>query len=229
MSENNDDKKVQIIERLNSRLKDALSIAEKSNKHARKRNRLAKREYQQSVLNYEQAERQYLLEKSSIQPSFRLSVTEFLTCEPDFVNDPEQASEAKYLSDLGMGVDERVLRVRVRVAGEADYMRPTIVMETLAEGEADERAHSMTELLYFMPVAHLDTTTTAGSMVYLVYRDKTTLPVIHKFLLKQQHGSALSRWDTVHLDTAYAMSHKSQSRFNRSSACAALFSDRDEG
>lgn len=224
MSENN----TQLIEQLNSNLKEALSIVRESNKHARKRNRLAKLEYQQSVLNYEQAERQYLLEKSSLQPSFRLSVTEFLTCEPDFVNDPEQASEAKYLSDLGIGVDERVLRIRIRVVGEADYLRPSIVMETQAEGEKDQRAYSMTELIYFFPVDSIGMADRSGSMVYLVYRDKTTLPVIHKFRLTQQQDSALSRWDAVHLDTAYAMSHKSQSAFNYSAGCAVLFADRDD-
>jgi len=103
---------------LSSNAEQALSILKESNRLARKRNRLAKRQYRQSVLDFEQAERQHL------QPSFRIKVTEFLTCAPDAMADPEQAVEAKYLSEHGIAVDELVLRLKIDVKGDAEYMRP---------------------------------------------------------------------------------------------------------
>lgn len=205
----------------------AMKLIKASNKQARKRNKLAKRQYRQSVLDYEQAERQYLIEKSSLQPKFKLSVTEFLTCEPDFVNDPEQASEAKYLSEQGVSLEQRVLRLKLDTKGDADYMRPSIVIGN-ANKTADQRAHSMTDLIYFAEVAHIVAADGDGCItVFLVYRDKTTLPVIHKFRLTQNHDLALPRWDTVQLDTAFVGSHKDSPSLNSSIACAQFFATRD--
>jgi len=216
------------IDALADYIEQALQIAKKSNKQARKQNRLAKRQYQQSVLNYEQAERQYLIEKSKMQPTFRLSATEFLMCEPDFMNDPEQASEAKYLSELGVEVDERVLRIKVKVSGDAEYMRPSIVIAK-SGNQVDERAFSMTELICFVQVDQIDMPKGSNAtLLYLVYRDKTTLPVVHKYQLAQQEKSALRRWDAVHIDTIYAPSNKNFSDLNNSTNCAMLFSEREE-
>ena len=223
MSDKNNKQLDELIGAVNASLKEF----KKSNKHARKRNRLAKRQYQQSVLNYEQVERQYLIEKSHLQPSFRLSVTEFLTCEPDFVNDPEQASEAKFVFGYGVGLDERVLRIKVHVKGDAEYMRPSLVITRDAEGIVDERAFAMSELLYFVPADSIYISPESGACeVYLVYQDKTTLPVIHKYRLVQRNDSALPRWDAFHCDTVYARSHKGVSSYEKSDGCAALFIDR---
>jgi len=216
------------LESLTEHLKEAVSVAKKSNKHARKRNRLVKLQHRQAALNYEQAERQYLIEKSRMQPKFRLTATEFLLCEPDFLNDPELASEAKFLSGYSVAVDERVLRVKIHVSGGAEYMRPSVVFTKSSERVCDELAYSMTELICFIPVTNIGTSDNANSsLVYLVYQDKTTLPVILKYQLVPNHDSALPRWDVVHLDTVYATSHKGISTFSHSQGCAALFSDRE--
>jgi hypothetical protein len=205
----------------------ATALIKESNKHARKRNKLAKRQHRQSVLDYEQAQRQYLIEKSRLQPKFRLSVTEFLTCEPDFVNDPEQASEAKYLSEQGVGLEQRVLRLKLDAKGDAGYMRPSIVISN-ANKTADQRAHSMTDLIYFAEVANIVVADDDGCItVFLVYRDKTTLPVIHKYQLTPNHDLALPRWDAVHLDTAFVGSHKDSPSLNSPTACAQFFATRD--
>jgi len=205
-----------------------LAIKE-NNKQARKRNRLAKRAYRQSVLNYEQAERQYLLEKSRLQPSFRLTATEFLACKPDFMNDPEQAGEAKYLADLGVKIDERVLRLTFGVKGDAEYMRPSLVIKKLDKAAADDKVYAMSELLYFATFNNIEINQEALCFfAYLVYRDRTTLPVVHKYRLTQEPDSALRRWEVAHLDTAYATSHKASLRLDSAHGCAALFVDRDE-
>lgn len=207
---------------------EAIQLFKESNKQARKRNRLAKRQYKQSVLNYEQVERQYLIEKSRLQPTFKLSVTEFLTCEPDFVNDPEQAGEAKYLADSGIGVDERVLRIKLQVKNDAEYMQPSIVIQKTESNVSDERTLAMSDLLYFVPVdSVLVSSDKSGMELFLVYRDKTTLPVIHKYQLVQRYDSALLRWDVSHLDTVYVSSHKKLQSFNSASGCAALFASRE--
>ncbi|MFT6407153.1 MAG: hypothetical protein ACJAQ6_000563 [Arenicella sp.] len=228
----NEDSDVTPLRALKQGIEQVLTVVNKSNKHAAKRNRLARRQHRQSVLAYEQAERQYLIEKSNLQPSFRLLVTEFLTCEPDFVNDPEQASEAKYLAQLGVGVDQRVLRFKLGVSGDANYMRPSIVFSkkvfSKKDKAADQRAYSMTDLIYFVEVANVDVSDADGCLtIFLVYRDQTTLPVIHKYLLTPNHNLALPRWDAVHLDTVYTGSHKDSSSLNSSVACAEFFDIRD--
>lgn len=214
---------------LKDSLKDLAAALKQSNRHASKRNRLAEMQHQQSVLNYEQEQRRYLIEKSNLQPTFRLSVTEFLTCEPDFVNDPEQASEAKFLSDFGVGVDQRALRIKVHVKGDVPYMRPSIVLAKHAQGKVkDEQIYSMSELIYFVDVASMALTEENGSTdAYFVYRDKTTLPVLHKYRLAPRKNSALLRWDATHLDTLFASSHKDLEATKTSAGCAALFSARE--
>jgi len=214
---------------LSSNAEQALSLIKENNRLVRKRNRLAKRQYRQSVLDFEQAERQYLIEKAHLQPSFRIKVTEFLTCEPDAMADPEQAVEAKYLSEHGIAVDELVLRLKIDVKGDAEYMRPYLVLTTPSETDVDERAHSMTEFVYFATIERLGGSEIARTfLLYLVYRDKTTLPVVHKYCVSQLKGSTLQRWEVEHIDTAYARSHKNLARFNHSQGCEALFDDRDE-
>jgi hypothetical protein len=203
-----------------------LLLLDETNKHARKSNKLAKRQLRQSVLDHEQAERHYLIEKSSLQPKFRLLVTEFLTCEPDFVNDPEQASEAKYLAEKGVGLEQRVLRLKLETKGGADYMRPSIVFGKI-EKTADERAYAMTDLIYFAELASVDAADGDGCItVFLVYRDKTTLPVIHKYRLSPNHDVALPRWDAVLLDTVYVESHRDSPQLNSSAVCATYFDNR---
>jgi hypothetical protein len=216
------------LERLTQGIYKLLRVVGKSNQHARKRNRLAKRQQQQSSLAYEQAERQYLIDKSGLQPSFRLSVTEFLTREPDFVNDPEQASEAKHLCQQGVGIEQRVLRLKLDVKGDANYMRPSMVVGKKGK-PADERADSMTDLIYFVEIAGVDVSNVDGCItMFLVYRDQTTLPVIHKYRLTPNHILALPRWDTVHLDTVYVSSNKNSLSLNSSRTCAEFFDIRDK-
>lgn len=224
---NNKKTDASVSELLNNHLEKILEVAKKSNKHAAKRNRLAKRKHRQSVLNYEQAERQYLIEKSRLQPTFSLSVTEFLACDPDFFNDPEPASEAKYIASLGVVVDEQVLRIKVHVKGEAEYLQPSLVIKKAGADVQDERVDSMSKLLYFAPMSdiHIDEHTHSID-VYFVYFDITTLPVIHKYQLTKQKKSALQRWDVVHLDTIYATSDKQLSLLNSAAGCAALFTHR---
>lgn len=227
MSKDNKNNQLSGTQLLASDISQAMALIEQSNRHARRRNKLAKRQHRQSVLNYEQAERQYLIEKSKLQPKFRLTVTEFLTCEPDFVNDPEQANEAKYLSDQGVAIEQRVLRFKLETKGGADYMRPSIVVRQLGN-TSDHRTLSMTDLIYFVEVAKLDIAESDDCItVFLVYRDKTTLPVIHKYRLTPNHDLALPRWDAVQLDIAYVGSHKDSPRLNNSAACAHFFAARD--
>ena len=210
-----------------------LSVIEQSNKLARQRNRLAKRQHQQSMLDFEQAQRQYLIEKAHLQPSFRMTVTEFLTCEPSSMSDPEQAGEAKYLSDRGIGIDTLVLRFRLDVKGDSEYMRPYLVLHRPSDTGSDQRACSMSELLYFTTLESVGDGLVKAQekhsfYVYFVYRDKTTLPVVHKYRVSQLQNSGLRRWEVEHVDTAYAKSHKNLARFYSSQGCDKLFSDRDQ-
>jgi len=223
------DKSNEELSKLADCVDEALLLLKENNKQARKRNRIAERQYQQSVLNHEQVERQYLIEKSRLQPTFRLSATEFLMCEPDFVNDPEQASEAKFVSGFGVELDERVLRIKLHVKGDAEYMRPGLVIPRRANSDINEQAYAMSELLYFVSVDSVKVSKENGSLdVYLVYQDKTTLPVIHQYQLTQRNDSALPRWDSSHVDTVYAASHKNVSKYKYAQACAKLFSDREQ-
>jgi len=223
MNDKNNNDKPQVKDALDK----ALMLLEKHNALIEKGNRLAKQQYRQSKLNYEQVERQYLIEKSRLQPIFRLLVTEMLVCEADFVNDPEQAVEAKFLQEAGMEVDDRVLRLKLSAKGDAFYMRPEVVIKNSIRGDADDRIHAMSESLYFVPVDNLDISSGALSAFFL-YRDKTTLPVIHKYQLVKRKLSTLLRWDAMHLDTAFVSSHKKLSRLNTAAGCAKFFDKREE-
>lgn len=202
---------------------------ERSNKLSKRRNKLAKKQYQQSLADFEQAERLYLIEKSKVQPVFRLDVTEFLLCEPDFMNDPEQAGEAKFLKQRGVSLDSRILRIQLHVRGEKSYMRPSLVTSLVnADKSSDERLMSISETLYFLPVDSLRFTEELGtSSLFLVYRDKTTLPVIHRYRLTQQPDSDLRRWNVEHLDSVFAKSDERFSNFRVSSLCEGLFTVRE--
>jgi hypothetical protein len=138
-----------------------------------------------------------------------------------------QASEAKFLSERGVGLERRVLRLKLDTKGDADYMRPSIVISH-ADKAADQRAHSMTDLIYFTEVANVDLADKHGCITaFLVYRDQTTLPVIHKYRLTPNHDLALPRWDTAQLDTVYVGSHKDSPSLNNAAACAQFFATRD--
>ena len=217
------------VKALKDSLDEVLLVLKEANSYADKRNRLAKKKHKQSVLNYEQIERQYLIEKSHIQPVFRLSVTEFLTCEPDFVNDPEQGAEAKYLDDLGVKFDERVMRIKVDVKGDEVYTQPSIVIKKTKKQQVDDRAFSMTKLRYFVTINEISFDQSIDVInVYLVYRDKTTLPVIHKYQLVKRSESTLLRWDALLVDTAYVSSHKKIPSLKTSDGCANFFRNREE-
>ncbi len=189
---------------------------------------MLKKQYAQSLLAYEQTERLYLLEKSKLQPSFTLSVTEFLLCEPDFMNDPEQASEAQFLTGQGMKSEERVVRFHFSVKGGADYLRPSLVLGLKGDQKFDDCAFAMNELLYFAPVDRLKFVKDSDSfVVYFVYRDKTSLPIVLKYRISKREGSSLLRWETDHLDTIYGMTHHRLSLLKQFTGCEALFADRE--
>lgn len=224
MTDNKNNNEISVLKK---DLQQVIETFKESNEHAQRRNELAQKELHQSKLNYEQVERQYLIEKSRLQPIFRLSATEFLSCEPDFLNDPEQATEAKFLADAGIGVDERVLRISMEVTGEGVYMQPSLVIGKVSN-DADEQAMSMTDKLYFITVEQAAIDESNNSLdVYLVYRDKTTLPVIHKYQLVKRSGSTLLRWDPMHMDTYYVSSHTHRNRLKKAEGCAEFFSNRE--
>ncbi len=227
MSEQNKPHPYSLLSGLSSKdQKRALKELKKTNKHAAKHNRLIKQQIRQAALEYELTERQYLIDKSALQPKFRLTVTEFLTCEPDFVNDPEQASEAKFLADRGVRQDQRALKIRLESEGGAPYMHPNILFKQKGQSNHDDRIYAMNEKTFFIDIASLDLTeSTTSTMAYLVYRDRTTLPVLHQYQLTQRQGSALLRWDVQHLDTVYATNKDNTKTLNTHSGCAELFSD----
>lgn len=217
------------IEDLSGTLENVVAQLTDLNKSARKRNRLAKRQLRQDELNYEQLERQYLMEKSNLQPSFKLSVSEFLLSEPDFLSDPEVASEAAYLIDQGFDVEESILRIRVQLIGGGECRRPSLVIARTQSMEPDERVYSMSEGLYFIRLAEINIAKHAPEFIsYFVYRDKTTLPVVHKYQVAQLENSTLRRWEVSHLDTIFASSHKGLSALNHSLGCADLFVERED-
>ncbi len=205
-------------------LKQTLAQQKKANKHAKKRNTLAKRELTQTALNYEQAERLYLLEKSKLQPSFKLSVTEFLLCEPSSMNDPEQSAEAHFLSQHSVCTDERVLRFSVNMKAGGNYLRPHLVIQRDDITAEDDLALPLHDLLYFLPHHQLSSNEHLETfVVYFIYADQTTLPVLHKYQVTQSPDDDLRRWNAVHVDTVYAMSHHKHIEFAKAQDCAALF------
>jgi len=113
------------------------------------------------------------------------------------------------------------------VKGDTVYMQPSIVIAKTKLAD-NEQAFDMTDKLYFVAVDQVKVDQLAGSLdVYLVYRDKTTLPVIHKYKLTKRPDSTLLRWDAIHLDTIYVSSHKKLSQLKNSAGCAKYFLDRE--
>lgn len=185
------------------------------------KNQLAEKQYQQSLLNYEQRERQYLIEKSKLQPTFKVSASEVLMCEPDFVNDPEQASEASFLMSQGVGVDQRVLKLRVDANGLAEYMRPSVVYSTETDSGL---AFVFSEHCYFITLSDSDALEKFTALtMYFVYRDKTTLPVIHKYGLHKDQESTLQRWSVAQLDTVFTTTEVKGIALDSSEACESFF------
>ena len=214
----------------NDYIEQALLLAKKNNKLVRKRNRLAKKQQRQSELNYQQSERLYLLEKSKMQPRFRLTVGEFLLNKPDFVNDPEQAGEAKFLVDNGLNIDQRVVRIKLEVKQEAPFMRPSMVVATnTGNDNHDEQILSMTSRIFFVALDSIEFDSAASDAtehcfnLYLLYYDQTTLPVALKFKVTQQHDSRLLRWEVEHIDTAFALSRHQQNTLCIAKNCEQLF------
>ena len=199
----------------------------KQSKHFKKQNRLAQQQIEQSQLKIEQTERLYLLEKSKLQPKFKLSVTEFLLCSPDFMADPEQAVEAQFLTDLGVNVDDRVLRFQMTVVEKGQYLRPHLVVARKQTQDKNDNAFAMSGLLYFLPFNMLaDDTGDDAFDVFWVYRDQTTLPVVQKYRVSQRQSTKLTRWDVMHIDTVFALAKDSPETLNSSLGCEKLFGDR---
>jgi len=211
----------------NDYIEQALELAKKSNKQAKKRHRLAKQQQRQAELNYQQSERLYLLEKSKMQPKFRVTAGEFLLTEPAFVNDPEQASEAKFLVDNGFNLEQRVVRIKLEVKQEAPFMRPSMLAAAI--DESDDELLSMTSRVFFVALDSIEFGSAASQTseqnfdLYLVYRDQTTLPVVLKFKVTQQHDVRLLRWGVEHVDTAFAVSRHTQSPLTSARVCEGLF------
>ena len=204
-----------------------IKAQEKHVKHLKKQNRLARSQIEQDSLRFEQAERLYLLEKSKLQPSFKLTVTEFLLCEADFMNDPEQAGEAKFLKDLGIEIDERVLRFQVNLEEKGQYLRPRLVIDRDDIKNDYDLAFSMHDRLYFLPFSRLSDNSNQSTFdAYWVYQDQTTLPVIHKYSITQQKESSLMRWNAFHEDTVFGLTKQKSKSFNSSEACKLLFDNR---
>ena len=199
----------------------------KQSTHAKKQNLLSAEQLQQNQLKMEQTERLYLLEKSKLQPKFKLSVTEFLLCEPDFMADPEQASEAKFLTDLGIKVDERVLRFQVSVVEKGEYLRPRLVIKRGHQKNGKDLALCMNERLYFLSFNALSSKKDYDAFdTFWVYQDQTTLPVLQKFHVSQQKDSKLTRWNAAHQDTVYALAKHAAKTLNSAKGCSELFGNR---
>lgn len=203
------------------------SAQKKHLKHLKTRNHLAKAQINQDSLKFEQTERLYLLEKSKLQPKFKLNVTEFLLCEADFMNDPEQAGEAKFLADRGIEVDERILRFQVNLEHKGQYLRPRLIISRDNIDSDDDLAFSMHDRLYFLPFSELSNSAQHSAFdAYWVYQDQTTLPVIQKHRITQQKDSSLMRWNAVHEDTVFALSKRPSRSFTSSESCRQLFQNR---
>jgi len=168
------------------------------------------------------------------------------------MNDPEQAGEAKFLKDLGVKIDERVLRFQVNLEQKGQYLRPRLIIDPdiiesdiiESEGAVTESvvnegagkhntesnhdlAVSMHDRLYFLPFKQLSENTQHNAFhVYWVYQDQTTLPVIQKYSITQQKNSSLMRWNAVHEDTVFALSKQKPESFNSAEKCKLLFENR---
>jgi len=235
----------------NEQIHHVLSLINKNIKQAKRRNRLLKEQNLQSQLDYQQSARLYLIEKSRMQPLFKLTVNEFLLNKVDYVNDPEHAAEAKFLIDFGYAIDQRLLRIKLTVKGDGTVLHPSLVAKTFENKAADqssvlngnliesvEQAEplnecllSMTSRTFFVAVDSLDITLSKDKSLdhsfdlYLVYRDQTTLPVVLKYIIKQQSDSRLLRWENEHVDTMFVESRKTLKLLKNSFFCEQLFAD----
>lgn len=216
-----------LYDSISENLKELGILQKKGNKIAKQLNLIKKKQHQQSLLDFEQSERQYLIEKSKLQPSFRLSVSETLACEPDFVNDPEQASESSFLKDMGVECDDRVLRLRLDVKGNAEYMHPSVVFSDPECSEFSGLAHAMNERVYFISLGDTSAKNNIQHLiVYFVYRDQTALPVLYKYKLKKEPNSALQRWHVSKIDKVYAKTHNALVVLETAKECEQLFISR---
>jgi len=213
---------------LADKIEELIAAQKKRNKLAKKQNKLAAAELKQKQYTFEQTERLYLIEKSKLQPKFKLNVTEFLLCEPDYMNDPEQAGEAKFLTDLGFDIDERILRFQLNLVEKEPYLRPRlIVSQTNNKADGEDFAFSLTDKLYFLPFSLLSMNAEETAFdAYFVYQDQTTLPVIQRYRVSQRPGSSLMRWNATHEDTVFAVNKESLTSLNSAEGCAKLFVDR---
>lgn len=212
---------------LAAKIEELIAAQKKRNKLAKKQNKLAAAELKHKQYTFEQTERLYLIEKSKLQPIFKLQVTEFLLCEPDYMNDPEQAGEAKFLTDLGFEIDERILRFQVNLVEKEPYLRPRLIVSQINNKADEDFAFSLTDKLYFLPFNLLSMNAEETAFdVYFVYQDQTTLPVIQRHRVSQRPGSSLMRWNATHEDTVFSVNKKSLNSLNSAEGCARLFEDR---
>lgn len=209
------------------KIKKLISAQKKRNKLAKRHNKLAEAQLEHQKNAFEQTERLYLIEKSKLQPRFKLNVSEFLLCEPNYMNDPEQAGEAKFLTDLGFKVDERILRFHVNVIEKEPYLRPRLLVGQKENERDNDFAFSLTDKLYFLPFDLLSTKADETAFdVYFVYQDQTTLPIVQRHRISQQQGSSLMRWNSAHEDTVFTLSKQTLSNLDSAEGCALLFKNR---
>ena len=212
---------------LTAKIEELIAAQKRRNKLAKKQNKLAAAELKHKQYTFEQTERLYLIEKSRLQPKFKLNVTEFLLCEPDYMNDPEQAGEAKFLTDLGFDIDERILRFQISLVEKENYLRPRLIVGQTNNKTDDDYAFSLTDKLYFLPFDLLSMTPRKTAFdCFFVYQDQTTLPVVQRYRASQRPGSSLMRWNASHEDTVFSFSKDSLASLSSAVGCASLFADR---
>lgn len=204
---------------LEALLHSANDLLFKNNDLKEQRNELEKQKYIQTVLDYEQRERQFLIEKSKLQPRFRLKASELLLCEPDFVNDPEQASEASFLVKQGVQIDERVLKLRIESKDSAQYTHPCVLY--CFDVQAGGQAYALSSNTYFINLHGAEQSFSMN--IYFVYKDSTTLPVIHKYHLMKGFEGALQRWSVEHVDTVFTSTAAKGALINTVESAEAFF------
>ena len=218
----------------NQQIEQAFALIRKKNKYAKQQNRLLKKQVVQSKLDHQQAERLYLLEKSKIQPTFKLSVSEFLLSRPDFVNDPEHAMEADFLVKSGYSVDQRILRFKLSDNGKGQFLRPALLVNSASQNISEkdkygDRLLSMTPQIFFASIDSLAFKVDENNIdehdfnAYLIYRDQTTLPVVLKFRISQLLKSKLMRWEVEHVDTVFVGARNQLKKLRTGVSCEQLF------
>jgi hypothetical protein len=82
----------------------------------------------------------------------------------------------------------------------------------------------MSEYVYFVSLGEAEANTNVENLiVYFVYRDQTTLPVLHKYKLIKEFDSALQRWQVLQIDTVYAKTSTSLMSLETVVECEQLF------